>query len=139
MATAGSGSAPRSLRSRSQGHDKLTFVVDGKIESFGLWVEQLVAESLGKEGKGIVPVTDEPLGAPEAYGDDRVFCYLRDNDDPSDELDEHVRALADAGPADGHAVGRRPRRPGPDLLLRRAQTPNPKPQTPNPKPLLSLS
>ncbi len=80
-----------------QGHDKLTFVVDGKIASFGLWVEQLVAESLGKEGKGIVPVTDEPLGAPEAYGDDRVFCYLRDNDDPSDELDEHVRALADAG------------------------------------------
>jgi transaldolase/glucose-6-phosphate isomerase len=80
-----------------QGHDKLTFVVDRKIASFGLWVEQLVAESLGKQGKGIVPVCDEPLGAPQAYGDDRVFCYLRDNDDPSDEVDEHVKALAEAG------------------------------------------
>ncbi len=77
--------------------DKLTFVVDAKIESFGLWVEQLVAESLGKHGKGIVPVTDEPLGEPGVYGDDRVFCYLRDNDDPSDELDARVRALAAAG------------------------------------------
>jgi transaldolase/glucose-6-phosphate isomerase len=80
-----------------QGRDKLTFVVDAKISSFGLWVEQLVAESLGKHGKGIVPVTDEPLGAPEAYGDDRVFCYLRDNDDPSEEVDEQVKALAAAG------------------------------------------
>ena len=80
-----------------QGRDKLTFVVDAKISSFGLWVEQLVAESLGKQGKGIVPVCDEPLGAPEAYGDDRVFCYLRDSDDPSEELDEAVRALAAAG------------------------------------------
>ena len=83
-----------------QGHDKLTFVVDAKIASFGLWVEQLVAESLGKHGKGIVPVTDEPLGegGPDGvYGDDRVFCYLRDNDDPSEALDERVRALAAAG------------------------------------------
>ena len=66
-----------------QGRDKLTFVVDAQIASFGLWVEQLVAESLGKHGKGIVPVTDEPLGEPEVYGDDRVFCYLRDSDDPT--------------------------------------------------------
>ena len=80
-----------------QGRDKLTFVVDAKIASFGLWVEQLVAESLGKHGKGIVPVTDEPLGAPEVYGDDRVFCYLRDSDDPSEEVDEQVKALAAAG------------------------------------------
>ncbi len=80
-----------------QGRDKLTFVVDAKIASFGLWVEQLVAESLGKQGKGIVPVTDEPLGAPAAYGDDRVFCYLRDSDDPSEEVDEQVKALAAAG------------------------------------------
>ena len=82
-----------------QGRDKLTFVVDAKIASFGLWVEQLVAESLGKQGKGIVPVTDEPLGegGRAVYGDDRVFCYLRDNDDPSEALDEQVRALAAAG------------------------------------------
>ncbi len=83
-----------------QGRDKLTFVVDDKIGSFGLWVEQLVAESLGKQGKGIVPVTDEPLGEggrDGIYGEDRVFAYLRDNDDPDEELDDAVRALADAG------------------------------------------
>ena len=77
--------------------DKLTFVVDEKIGSFGLWVEQLVAESLGKQGRGIVPVTDEPLGTPEAYGDDRVFAYLRDNEDPDEAMDDAVRALAEAG------------------------------------------
>ncbi|MEA2194464.1 MAG: transaldolase / glucose-6-phosphate isomerase, partial [Solirubrobacteraceae bacterium] len=80
-----------------QGRDKLTFVVDEKIGSFGLWVEQLVAESLGKQGKGIVPVTDEPLGGPDEYGEDRVFAYLRDNDDPDEAMDEAVRALAQAG------------------------------------------
>jgi transaldolase/glucose-6-phosphate isomerase len=77
-----------------QRRDKLTLVVDDPIGSFGLWAEQLVAESLGKQGKGIVPVTDEPVGAPEVYGRDRVFAYLRDNEDPSEELDEAVRALA---------------------------------------------
>ena len=80
-----------------QGRDKLTFVVDDKIGSFGLWVEQLVAESLGKSGQGIVPVTDEQLGSPDAYGDDRVFAYLRDNEDPDEAMDEAVRALAEAG------------------------------------------
>ncbi|HEV2058517.1 MAG TPA: bifunctional transaldolase/phosoglucose isomerase [Solirubrobacteraceae bacterium] len=80
-----------------QGRDKLTFVVDAKIGSFGLWVEQLVAESLGKQGKGIVPVTDEPLGTPDLYGEDRVFAYLRDNEDPDEAMDEAVRALAEAG------------------------------------------
>jgi transaldolase/glucose-6-phosphate isomerase len=80
-----------------QGRDKLTFVVDDPIASFGLWVEQLVAESLGKHGKGAVPVTDEPLGEPDVYGDDRVFCYLRDMDAPNEMLDEQVKALAAAG------------------------------------------
>jgi transaldolase/glucose-6-phosphate isomerase len=80
-----------------QGRDKLTFVVDEAIASFGLWVEQLVAESLGKHGKGAVPVTDEAVGVPEVYGDDRVFCYLRDMDDPNETLDEQVKALAAAG------------------------------------------
>jgi transaldolase/glucose-6-phosphate isomerase len=77
-----------------QGRDKLTMVVDEPIASFGLWIEQLVAESLGKQGKGIVPVTDEPVGAPGVYGRDRVFSYLRDNEDPSQALDDAVRALA---------------------------------------------
>jgi transaldolase/glucose-6-phosphate isomerase len=77
-----------------QGRDKLTLVIDDPIAAFGLWVEQLVAESLGKEGKGIVPVTDEPLGEPGVYGRDRVFSYLRDNEDPSAVMDDAVRALA---------------------------------------------
>jgi transaldolase/glucose-6-phosphate isomerase len=80
-----------------QGRDKLTFVVDDPIASFGLWVEQLVAESLGKHGKGAVPVTDEPVGGPDAYGEDRVFCYLRDTEAPNETLDEQVKALAAAG------------------------------------------
>ena len=80
-----------------QGRNKLTFVVDEPIASLGVWAEQLVAESLGKLGKGIVPVTDEPVAGPQAYGDDRVFCYLRDNDAPSEQLDEAVKALAQAG------------------------------------------
>jgi transaldolase/glucose-6-phosphate isomerase len=80
-----------------QGRDKLTFVVEHRIASFGLWVEQLVAESLGKQGKGAVPVTDEPLGAPDVYGEHRVFSYLRDMDEPEEEFDERVKALAAAG------------------------------------------
>ncbi|HZV73980.1 MAG TPA: bifunctional transaldolase/phosoglucose isomerase [Conexibacter sp.] len=58
------------------GRDKLTFVVDPPLASLGLWLEQLVAESTGKHGKGIVPIADEPLGAPEVYGGDRVFVHL---------------------------------------------------------------
>lgn len=60
----------------TQGRDKLTFVLDPAIASFGYWVEQLVAESLGKIGKGIVPIEGEPLASPRAYGRDRVFARL---------------------------------------------------------------
>jgi transaldolase len=77
------------------GRDKLTFVIDEPIASFGLWAEQLVAESLGKHGKGVVPVAGEPLGAPEAYGRDRVFVYIRDDERPA--YDEAIQRLADAG------------------------------------------
>src|SRR3954452_1044178 len=80
-----------------QGRDKLTFVVSDPISSFGLWVEQLIAESTGKHGKGIRPVADEPVLEPEAYGDDRVFVYLRNTDEPDEGLDERVQALARAG------------------------------------------
>jgi transaldolase/glucose-6-phosphate isomerase len=79
------------------GRDKLTYVVSEPISSFGLWVEQLVAESTGKEGKGILPVADEPLGDPEVYGDDRVFAYLRNEDEPDAELDAAIEALGRAG------------------------------------------
>jgi transaldolase / glucose-6-phosphate isomerase len=80
-----------------QGRDKLTFAVSEPISSFGLWVEQLVAESTGKEGKGILPVADEPLGDPDVYGDDRVFAYLRNEDEPDEELDAKIEALGRAG------------------------------------------
>jgi transaldolase/glucose-6-phosphate isomerase len=57
--------------------DKLTFVLPPKLASFGYWVEQLIAESTGKENRGIVPVEGEPLARPRAYGPDRVFAHLR--------------------------------------------------------------
>ena len=75
--------------------DKLTFVVEEPIASFGLWVEQLIAESTGKEGKGTLPVADEPLGEPGSYGDDRVFVYLRDKD--GGKLESTMADLVKAG------------------------------------------
>ncbi len=77
------------------GRDKLTFALSPQIESFGDWVEQLIAESTGKEGKGILPVVGEPLGAPEVYGDDRVFVYIKLADDSTH--DEKIQALENAG------------------------------------------
>jgi transaldolase / glucose-6-phosphate isomerase len=58
------------------GRDKLTFAVHDPLASFGLWVEQLIAESTGKQGKGILPVAGEPLVEPDAYGPDRVFVHI---------------------------------------------------------------
>ena len=91
-----------------QGRDKLTYLVSEPISSFGLWVEQLIAESTGKEGKGILPVADEPLGPPEVYGDDRVFAYLRNEDEPDEEMDAADRGARPCGPPDDdRARGRR--------------------------------
>jgi transaldolase / glucose-6-phosphate isomerase len=80
-----------------QGRDKATFVVSPPIDSFGLWVEQLIAESTGKMGRGILPVAGEPVGPPEVYGADRVFAYLRHVEAPDEALDARVQALSDAG------------------------------------------
>ena len=80
-----------------QGRDKLTLVTSPAMDSFGLWVEQLLAESTGKEGKGIVPVAGEPLLSPEAYGGDRQFVYVRLEGDENDETDKFAEAVADAG------------------------------------------
>jgi transaldolase / glucose-6-phosphate isomerase len=66
-----------------QGRDKLTLLLPARMTSFGLWLEQLIAESLGKHGKGVVPVADEPLGAAGVYGDDRLFVVIGDADGPS--------------------------------------------------------
>jgi glucose-6-phosphate isomerase len=79
------------------GRDKLTFVISQSLPGLGLWLEQLVAESTGKHGTGILPVADEPLGPPEVYGADRVFAYLPDLGAPDADLDARVHALARAG------------------------------------------
>jgi len=79
------------------GHDKLTFAIGESLPGLGLWLEQLVAESTGKQGTGILPVAEEPLGDPGAYGEDRVFAYFSDLDAPDPELDARVRALGEAG------------------------------------------
>jgi transaldolase/glucose-6-phosphate isomerase len=79
------------------GRDKLTFVVDEPIASFGLWAEQLVAESTGKHGKGILPVAGEPLGPPDSYGEDRVFIHLRNEGTADADRDAAIAALGEAG------------------------------------------
>ncbi len=79
------------------GRDKCTFIVSPRIASFGLWVEQLIAESTGKEGRGILPVASEPFGTPAEYGDDRVFVQLRLEGDSNGAADALAGALAAAG------------------------------------------
>lgn len=81
------------------GRDKLTLVGDPSLETLGLWIEQLVAESTGKEGKGILPVNGELLGAPEVYGDDRLFVSIS-----LDNVGEETRTKLDALAAAGHPV-----------------------------------
>jgi glucose-6-phosphate isomerase len=80
-----------------RGRDKLTLVTSPSITAFELWVEQLIAESTGKEGKGIIPVSYEPMMEPDCYGDDRLFIYLRLTDDENHATDEAVRALIASG------------------------------------------
>lgn len=77
------------------GRDKVALVVSPGISSFGDWVEQLIAESTGKEGKGILPVVGESVGAPDVYGDDRLFVYIRLKDDETHETG--VQTLEEAG------------------------------------------
>ena len=83
------------------GRDKLTFITDPAIDSFGAWAEQLIAESTGKHGTGIVPIDREPLGEIAAYGEDRVFVRMTvDDGDGWPEGD----AFSDAAEAAGHPV-----------------------------------
>ncbi len=81
----------------SAGRDKLSFIIGDSLPGLGLWLEQLVAESTGKHGTGILPVAEEPLSTPEDYGEDRVFAYLPDLGLPDPETDRRVGALAQAG------------------------------------------
>ena len=79
-----------------QGRDKPTLIASGPMSALGLWLEQLVAESLGKQGKGIVPIDGERLGPPEVYGRDRVFVHLRASSRDS-ETDAALDRLERAG------------------------------------------
>ncbi|HEY0003625.1 MAG TPA: bifunctional transaldolase/phosoglucose isomerase [Pyrinomonadaceae bacterium] len=81
------------------GRDKLTLVADPRIAALSLWIEQLVAESTGKEGKGILPVAGEPLGPPSVYGDDRLFVSIA-----LDRLESATQAKLKALEAAGHPV-----------------------------------
>jgi glucose-6-phosphate isomerase len=91
-----------------QGRDKLTFVIEPELAPLGAWLEQLIAESTGKQGTGVVPVDGEPLAAPEAYGSDRVFVRLGRPSHLAD-TDAAIAALTVAGhpvidlPLDGGA------------------------------------
>jgi len=79
------------------GRDKLTFIVSPPIATFGLWLEQLIAESTGKESNGFVPVCDEPVGEPGTYGRDRLFVYLRLENGADPTHDSAVEALQKSG------------------------------------------
>ncbi|HEY4027571.1 MAG TPA: bifunctional transaldolase/phosoglucose isomerase [Candidatus Dormibacteraeota bacterium] len=86
------GAVLGALGNRSR--NKVTLITSPQVATLGYWLEQLLAESTGKQGRGLVPVEGEPLGRPEAYGQDRLFVQIRVN---GDEEDPRVRALAEAG------------------------------------------
>ncbi len=77
------------------GRNKATFVISPQIAAFGDWAEQLIAESTGKDSKGILPVVNEPIGSPDVYGADRVFIYLRFTGDTTH--DDAIEQLKSAG------------------------------------------
>ncbi len=81
----------------NQGKNKITLVISPSIASFGAWVEQLLAESTGKLGKGLIPINGESLGSPSSYGNDRLFVYVR--------LNDHADAAQDKGVAEIQAAG----------------------------------
>jgi len=79
------------------GRDKVTLLAEPSVAAFGPWAEQLIAESTGKDGRGILPVADEPVGASEVYGDDRLFVYLGLAEEDGSELCAAAEALRRAG------------------------------------------
>ena len=79
------------------GRDKVTIIASPGISALGAWLEQLMAESTGKQGKGIVPIDREDIGPPEVYGTDRVFAYVRLETAPDKAQDAKVAALEQAG------------------------------------------
>ncbi|HWP85351.1 MAG TPA: hypothetical protein VNN17_09190 [Terriglobia bacterium] len=79
------------------GRDKITLVLSPEIAAFGCWAEQLVAESTGKQGRGLIPVDGEPLGPPRVYGRDRVFVHLRLRSSRDAAVRRQLAALEKAG------------------------------------------
>jgi glucose-6-phosphate isomerase/transaldolase/glucose-6-phosphate isomerase len=79
------------------GRDKVTVIASPSLSTFGLWVEQLLAESTGKEGTGLIPIAQEPMLKPGAYGTDRFFVSLKLKGDKNHQLDQAVRVLIKAG------------------------------------------
>ena len=82
---------------QKSGRDKVTIFASPGISDLGAWLEQLLAESTGKEGKGLIPVDRESIGAPEVYGKDRVFAYVRLEDGADPKQDAGISALEKAG------------------------------------------
>ncbi len=79
------------------GRNKVTLISSPQIAAFGLWAEQLLAESTGKEGTGLIPVANEPIVSPSAYGTDRLFVYLRLKGDQNRQLDRQIAGLGRHG------------------------------------------
>jgi transaldolase/glucose-6-phosphate isomerase len=79
------------------GRDKVTIVASPGIADLGAWLEQLIAESTGKLGRGLIPIDGEALALPDRYGQDRIFAYLRLDDAPDVRQDEAIQALEEAG------------------------------------------
>ncbi|MEK9278318.1 MULTISPECIES: bifunctional transaldolase/phosoglucose isomerase [unclassified Bradyrhizobium] len=80
-----------------EGRDKVTILSSKKIADFGAWAEQLIAESTGKEGKGLIPIDGEPLGNPSTYGNDRFFIDIRTEGEADADHDAKLTALEQAG------------------------------------------
>jgi transaldolase/glucose-6-phosphate isomerase len=80
-----------------KGRDKVTFVLSSSLKSFGFWLEQLIAESTGKEGKGLIPVNGEKLGLPSVYSDDRIFVHIFLASDSNTNEEKRLKLLEKAG------------------------------------------
>ncbi|HWP47182.1 MAG TPA: bifunctional transaldolase/phosoglucose isomerase [Candidatus Limnocylindrales bacterium] len=81
----------------NRGYDKVTLITSPGIYDLGAWLEQLLAESTGKEGKGLIPVDRESLGSPDVYGQDRIFIYIRLESEPDESQDKAIDRLEQAG------------------------------------------
>lgn len=79
------------------GRDKVTFLMPRSIVALGMWLEQLLAESTGKEGTGVLPVSGESPGSPSVYEEDRLFVHIRLKEQPDEDLEGSVAALKRAG------------------------------------------